>query len=213
MRVTLQALAAVLGGTQSLHTNSMDEALALPSAIAARTALRTQQIIAYESGVANTVDPTGGSYAIESMTDEIEAVASEYIRTIDTLGGMLRAIETGYVQREITESAYKLQKSIEAGETVVVGVNRFATDGPHRLELLAVDEAAAKSQRRALEKLRAERHSETVRCSLDRLQQSARGPENLLPHILDAVDALATVGEISDCLRSVFGEFHESIVG
>jgi len=212
VRVTVQALAAVLGGTQSLHTNSMDEALALPSAIAARTALRTQQIMAYESGVANTVDPVGGSYAVESLTNEIEAAAVEYIRKIDSLGGMLRAIESGYVQTEITESAYKLQRSIETGESVVVGVNRFTTDEPHRLELLAVDEAVAGHQREMLNKLRSERNPEVLRKSLDRLEQAARGRENLLPYILDAVNAPATVGEISDCLRRVFGEFRQSIV-
>jgi len=212
VRVTLQALAAVLGGTQSLHTNSMDEALALPSTMAAQTALRTQQIIAYESGVANTVDPTAGSYAIESLTDEIEAAASEYIRTIDALGGMLRAIDTGYVQREVTESAYELQKRIETGDAVVVGVNRFTTGESHRLELLSVDETVAERQRQMLKKLRSERHPEILTRSLDRLRQAAGGQENLLPGILDSVNALATVGEISDCLRSVFGEFRESVV-
>ncbi len=212
VRVTLQALAAVLGGTQSLHTNSMDEALALPSAAAARIALRTQQIIAHESGVANTVDPTAGSYAIETLTDEIEAAASDYIRRIDALGGMLRAIETGYVQREVTEASYRSQKSIESGEAVVVGVNRFVTGEPHRLELLSVDEAVAERQCRSLKRLRAERNTGALKNALERLRQAARGRVNLLPHILDAVNALATVGEISDCLRGVFGEFHEFVV-
>ena len=142
VRVTLQALAAVLGGAQSLHTNSLDEALALPSASAVQTALRTQQVLAFESGVANTVDPVGGSYAVETMTDEIEAKASDYIKKIDAMGGMLKAIENGYIQREIQESAYRFQKSVDAGETVIVGVNRFTSDSSHPVETLLVDEKA-----------------------------------------------------------------------
>jgi methylmalonyl-CoA mutase N-terminal domain/subunit len=212
VRVTIQALAAVLGGTQSLHTNSLDEALALPSEVAVRTALRTQQILAYESGVANTVDPTGGAYAIEDLTDEIEAGAKEYIRKIDALGGMLRAIETGYVQREIQESAYRYQRGVESGEKVIVGVNKFASETATAVDLLVVNEQVGESRRQALKELRAERKAQAVEQSLLRLQNAAAGKENLLPHILEAVESLATVGEISDCLREVFGEYRESVV-
>jgi methylmalonyl-CoA mutase N-terminal domain/subunit len=212
VRVTLQALAAVLGGTQSLHTNSLDEALALPSATAARTALRTQQILAYESGVAHVVDPVGGSYATEALTDGIEAEAAEYIRRIDAMGGMLRAIETGYVQREIQESSYRAQKAIEAGESVIVGVNRFRSEAQKPIELLVVDETAGESQRENVRRLRAARDSAAVSRSFDRLSQAARGRENLLPFILGAVESQATVGEISDCLRKVFGEYKESVI-
>ncbi len=212
VRVTLQALAAVLGGTQSLHTNSLDEALALPSATAARTALRTQQILAYESGVAHVVDPVGGSYAIEALTDGIEAEAAEYIRRIDAMGGMLRAIETGYVQREIQESSYRAQKAIEAGDSVIVGVNRFRSEEQKAVELLVVDETAGESQRESLRRLRAARDGAALSRSLDRLSQAARGRENLLPFILGAVELQATVGEISDCLRKVFGEYKESVI-
>jgi methylmalonyl-CoA mutase, N-terminal domain len=212
VRVTIQALAAVLGGTQSLHTNSMDEALALPSTLAARTALRTQQILAFESGVANTPDPLGGAYAVEALTDEMEAAAAEYIGKIDALGGMLRAIETGYVQREITESSYALQSSIEAGATVVVGVNRFAGDEPNRLELLRVDETIAEEQVKSVAELRRLRDPATWSAALANLRDAARGHGNLMPCIIDAVDALATLGEISDCLRTVFGEFQEFVV-
>jgi methylmalonyl-CoA mutase N-terminal domain/subunit len=212
VRVTVQALAAVLGGTQSLHTNSLDEALALPSEIAVRTALRTQQILACESGVANTVDPTGGAYAIEDLTDEIEAGAVEYIRKIDALGGMLRAIETGYVQREIQESAYRHQRGVESGEKVIVGVNKFASETATAVDLLVVDERVGENQRQALKGLRAERNAEVMEQSLLRLRNAAAGKENLLPHILEAVESLATVGEISGCLREVFGEYRESVV-
>ena len=212
VRVTLQALAAVLGGTQSLHTNSLDEALALPSATAARIALRTQQILAYESGVAQTVDPVGGSHAVEALTDKIEAEAAEYIRRIDALGGMLRAIETGYVQREIQESAYQAQRAVESGESAIVGVNRFRSEEQKPVDLLVVDETAGESQRESVRKLRATRDSAAVAASLDRLKRGAEGRGNLLPFILDSVESLATVGEISDCLRAVFGEYRESVV-
>jgi methylmalonyl-CoA mutase N-terminal domain/subunit len=212
VRVTLQALAAVLGGTQSLHTNSLDEALALPSETAARTALRTQQILACESGVARTVDPVGGSYAIEEMTDRIEAEAEEYIRKIDALGGMQRAIELGYIQREIQESAYRYQTGIESGEIVIVGVNRFNSKEQPRIELLVVDEAVGESQRRNMENLRRERDDAGSAKALENLRRVAAGNDNLVPHILAAVEALATVGEISDALRNVFGEYKESVV-
>jgi methylmalonyl-CoA mutase N-terminal domain/subunit len=212
VRVAIQALAALLGGAQSLHTNSLDEALALPSELAVRTALRTQQILAHESGVAQTVDPVGGSYAVEALTDEIEAAAARYIRKIDDLGGMLRAIELGYVQREIQEAAYRHQKSMESGETVLVGMNRFAGGAPAPRELHVVDESVGRDQRRSLEGLRKARDEQNVRESLRRLRIAAEGEENLLPRVLDAVDSLATIGEISDCLRSVFGEYRESVV-
>jgi methylmalonyl-CoA mutase N-terminal domain/subunit len=210
VRVAIQALAAVLGGTQSLHTNSMDEALALPSAAAARTALRTQQILAYESGVANTVDPVGGSYAIEALTEEIAAEAERYLREIDAMGGMLRAIERGYVQREIQESSYRFQMQVEKGEKVIVGVNRFTTAESQPIELLVVDERVGEAQARRLAELRATRDAAATDMALARLCAAARGEENLMPPILQAVEALATVGEISASLRSVFGVYRES---
>jgi methylmalonyl-CoA mutase N-terminal domain/subunit len=212
VRVALQALSAVLGGTQSLHTNSLDEALALPGENAARTALRTQQILAYESGVANTVDPLGGCYAIETMTDEIEAEAHEYIQRIDALGGAVRAIEIGYIQREIQESAYRFQKSVETGESVIVGVNRFAASESAPVDLLTVDEAVVENQRRYLQELRRTRDNHAAGKALDRLKQAATGRENLMPFILDAVESRATIGEISDALRTVFGEYRETAV-
>jgi methylmalonyl-CoA mutase N-terminal domain/subunit len=211
VRVTLQALAAVLGGTQSLHTNALDEALALPSAETARIALRTQQILGYESGIANTVDPLGGSYAIEQLTDEIEAEAEAYIKKIDDMGGMLRAIETGYVQREIQESAYVQQRSIESGERIIVGVNRFAGTESSPIELLRVDESVGAEQRKQVQQLRSTRNPQRVSTALSRLSVAAGHHENLMPFIVDAVEALATVGEISDCLRTVFGEYKEFV--
>jgi methylmalonyl-CoA mutase N-terminal domain/subunit len=211
VRVAIQALAAVLGGTQSLHTNSMDEALALPSAVAARTALRTQQILACETGVTNTVDPTGGSYAIETMTDAIEADAKRYLHEIDAMGGMLRAIERGYVQREIQESSYRFQMQVESGENVIVGVNRFTAAESHPIELLVVDERVGEVQCRRLSEMRAGRDATATESALGRLRAAARGEENLMPPILQAVEALATVGEISDCLRGVFGLYRESV--
>jgi len=212
VRVTIQALAAVLGGTQSLHTNSLDEALALPSELAVRTALRTQQILAYESGVANTADPTGGSYAIEEMTAELEAGAAEYIRKIDALGGMLRAIECGYVQREIQESSYRHQRAVESGENIIVGVNKFISGTSSPVDLLVVDGRVGENQCQALGELRASRDAEAVLKSLQKLRSAAAGRENLLPFILEAVESLATVGEISDCLHAVFGAYCESVV-
>jgi len=212
VRVTLQALAAVLGGTQSLHTNSLDEALALPSESAARIALRTQQILAYETGVANTVDPLGGCYTIEAMTDQLEAEAEQYIQKIDALGGAVRAIETGYIQREIQESAYRFQKSVETGESVIVGVNRFAGNETAPLDLLTVDESVAQNQRQSLQELRHTRNSPAVDRALNQLKLTASGRENLMPFILESVDALATVGEISDALRTVFGEYRETAI-
>jgi methylmalonyl-CoA mutase, N-terminal domain len=212
VRVTLQALAAVLGGTQSLHTNSLDEALALPGENAARIALRTQQILAHESGVANTVDPLGGCYAIETMTDQIEAEAHDYIQRIDALGGAVRAIEIGYIQREIQESAYRFQKSVETGESVIVGVNRLTVCESAPMDLLTVDEAVTERQRRSLQELRQTRDNHVARHALERLTQAATGKNNLMPFILDAVDSLATIGEISDSLRTVFGEYRETAI-
>jgi methylmalonyl-CoA mutase N-terminal domain/subunit len=211
VRVTLQALAAVLGGTQSLHTNSMDEALALPSEMAVHTALRTQQILAYESGVANTVDATGGSYAIEQMTNQIEDEARRYILKIDSMGGVLKAVECGYIQREIQDAAYRFQKRVEVCEDVIVGVNRYADSESKPIEILIVNEAVGEEQCRKLAELRAARDNEAVRRALQRLRLAARGRENLMPPILKAVKTLATVGEISDGLRSVFGVYHESV--
>jgi methylmalonyl-CoA mutase N-terminal domain/subunit len=211
VRVTLQALAAVLGGTQSLHTNSRDEALGLPTTDAALLALRTQQVIAYESGVADTVDPLAGAYCVEVLTDEIEARAEAYIRKIDEMGGMLAAIESGYVQREIQDSAYKTQLAVEAGSQVVVGVNQFAVDADVHVPLLVVDPQSEVEQVERLREVRSQRDGERVSRALSVLTDVARGAENLMPCILEAVEAYATVGEISNSLRSVFGEYAESV--
>ncbi|HET7841082.1 MAG TPA: methylmalonyl-CoA mutase family protein, partial [Terriglobia bacterium] len=211
-RVTLQALAAVLGGAQSLHTNARDEALALPTEASALIALRTQQIIAHESGAANTVDPVGGSYVIEKLTDEIENGAREYLGKIAALGGMLRAIETGYVQREIQQAAFEYQRQIESGERVVVGVNRYATEGSGKPPLLKIDPEIERGQVERLRKLRARRNAALVAATLGEIEVAARSKANLLPAIFNAVKAYATVGEISDVLRKVFGEYQESVV-
>jgi methylmalonyl-CoA mutase N-terminal domain/subunit len=210
VRTTIQALAAVLGGTQSLHTNSMDEALALPTESAARVALRTQQVIAYESGVVETADPLGGSYAIEHLTDEIEEAAVEYLKKIDTMGGMLRAIETGYVQREIQEAAYRYQKAVEAQEQVVVGVNRFQLEEEPPVNVLRIDPALEQAQVERLRALRERRETATVTAALTKLKQAATTDENLLPRILECVEAYATVGEISNTLREIWGEYRET---
>src|SRR5512132_65317 len=207
VRTTIQALAAVLGGTQSLHTNAMDEALALPTEEAARVALRTQQVIASESGVADTVDPLAGSYAIEHLTDEIEDRASNYLERIDAMGGMLRAIETGYVQRESQESAYRYQRAIEQDESVVVGVNRFQSEEGSAIPTLRVNPAIEQQQVERLRAVRERRDSAAVETTLAKLEAAARGTENLLPLILESVEAYATVGEISNRLRSVWGEY------
>ena len=210
VRTTIQALAAVLGGTQSLHTNSMDEALALPTESAARLALRTQQVIAYESGVVETADPLGGSYAIEHLTDEIEEHALEYLKKIDTMGGMLRAIETGYVQREIQEAAYRYQKAVEAQEQVVVGVNRFQLEEEPPVNVLRIDPALEQAQVERVRALRERRNTSAVTNALAKLQQAATTDENLLPRILECVEAYATVGEISNTLREIWGEYRET---
>jgi methylmalonyl-CoA mutase N-terminal domain/subunit len=210
VRTTIQALAAVLGGTQSLHTNSMDEALALPTENAARVALRTQQVIAYESGVVDTADPLAGSYAIEHLTDDIEAQALEYLEKIEALGGMLRAIETGYVQREIQESAYRYQKAVETQEQVVVGVNRFQIEAEAPINVLRIDPALEQAQVERVRALRARRDAPLTTAALSQLEAAAKTDENLLPHILAAVEAYATVGEISNTLRRVWGEYRET---
>ncbi|MCB0021770.1 MAG: methylmalonyl-CoA mutase, partial [Caldilinea sp.] len=208
VRVTIQALSAVLGGTQSLHTNSKDEALALPTQKSVEIALRTQQIIAYESGAADTVDPLAGSYYVEWLTDEIERRADEYIAKIDELGGALRAVEEGFVQREIQDAAYRAQRAVEKGDDVVVGVNRFQTDEHNEGELLRVDESVRINQVAALAKLRAERDNDAVQEILGRIGQAASEPQApIMPLIVEAVEAYATLGEICDTLRGVFGEY------
>ncbi len=212
VRVALQCLAAVLGGCQSLHANALDEALALPTEDAALLALRTQQIIAHETGVVNTIDPAAGSYAIEKLTDEIEAGAREYIAKIDALGGMLKAIEAGYVQQEIQKAAYEYQRAIEAGEQVVVGVNRFQAEEERSIPTLHIDPEIERSQVARLKALRARRDAAKAQAALDEVERRARGAENLMPAILAAVESYATVGEISDALRRPFGEYHESVV-
>jgi methylmalonyl-CoA mutase N-terminal domain/subunit len=209
VRVALQALAAVLGGTQSLHTNSRDEALALPTEESARIALRTQQIIAAETGVANTIDPAGGAYAVEQRTNQIEDEARGLLERIDALGGTLAAIETGFIQREIQEAAYRAQQAIDSGASVVVGVNRFTSDEPAPVELHRLDPETERRQAERVRRVRASRGRARWQAALDRVAETARGPENLVPPILEAVEAQATVGEISDTLRGVFGEHRE----
>jgi methylmalonyl-CoA mutase, N-terminal domain len=211
VRVTLQALAAVLGGTQSLHTNSRDEALGLPTEESARIALRTQQIIANESGAADVIDPLGGSYLVESMTDEIEGRAEAYIRKIDEMGGMVRAISKGYVQREIQEAAYAWQRQVEAKEQVVVGVNAYRSDDPP-VTVMKVDPALEERQVATLKAFRAQRNATATKQALEAVGAAAKGRDNLMPVILSAVKAEATLGEISDALRDVFGEYRETVV-
>jgi len=210
-RVALQALAAVLGGTQSLHTNSMDEALALPSEHAVMVALRTQQVIGFESGAADTIDPLAGSYVVEHLTDEIERRARIYLEKIEAMGGALNAIETGYIQREIQESAFQAQKSIENGETVVVGVNAFGTQDTPPLQLLKVDPAIEQAQRAKLADLRRRRDKAAVQSSLGKLAQAADGQENLMPILIEAVEHNVTLGEICDRLRQAWGEYRAPI--
>jgi methylmalonyl-CoA mutase N-terminal domain/subunit len=213
VRVAVQAMAAVLGGTQSLHTNGRDEALALPTEDSARIALRTQQIIAHESGVANTVDPLGGSWHVERLTDAIEAGAAALIDRIDAAGGTLRAIETGLIQRQIQEAAYATQQAIDSGESVVVGVNRFATGERPTVEVFALDAGVEGEQVARVRALRAARDQADWRSALDAVASAARGGGNLVPPIIAAVEARATVGEIADTMRGVFGEYREVAVG
>jgi methylmalonyl-CoA mutase, N-terminal domain len=212
VRVALQSLAAVLGGCQSLHANALDEALALPTENSALLALRTQQIVAQETGVTNTIDPLAGSYAIEKLTSEIEAGARDYIAKIDAMGGMLRAIEAGYVQQEIQKSAYDYQRAVDSGEQVVVGVNRFQTEGKRPIPTLRIDPQIERSQIARLKALRARRDSAKSQAALAEVERCARSEENLMPAILAAVESDATVGEISDALRRPFGEYQESVV-
>lgn len=212
IRVTIQTLAAVLGGTQSLHTNSKDEALALPTEDSVRIALRTQQVVAYESGVTETVDPLAGSYYIEAMTNDIEAKAMEYIKKIDDMGGAAKAIERGYIQKEIQESAYKYQMEIEAGDRIVVGMNKFQIKEAAPKGLLRVDPAVGELQRKKLEALRAERDNNKVNQSLEALNKAAQTDENLMPFIIEAVRNYATLGEICQVLRNVFGEYQQSVI-
>jgi methylmalonyl-CoA mutase N-terminal domain/subunit len=210
VRVALQALAAVLGGTQSLHTNSLDEALALPTEKSVQIALRTQQIIAYESGAADSADPLAGAYAIENMTDEIERRAAEYIARIDEIGGAIAAIERGYVQQEIQDASYAWQKSVEADEQVVVGLNKFRSTKPEaEPDLLKIDDSVEKAKVKDLADLRATRDNDAVRAARERLTAAARGTENVMPAILDCVRCYTTLGEIADTMRAVFGEHRE----
>lgn len=212
VRVAIQALAAVLGGCQSLHTNSLDEALALPTEDSALIALRTQQIIANETGVANTIDPVAGSFAIETLTNEIESGAVAYIQKIDAMGGMLKAIESGFVQSEIQKAAYDFQRAVEKKEQIVVGVNDFIAEEERGVPTLRIDAEIEKSQIARLQALRAKRNASRVQSALNELKRRASTNENLLPTILNAIESYATVGEISDALRHVFGEYQESVI-
>lgn len=212
MRVTMQALAAVLGGTQSLHTNSRDEALALPTEDSVRIALRTQQVIAYESGAADSIDPLAGSFLVESLTDQIEQAAQEYIEKIDQLGGAVEAISRGFQQKEIQDSAYAYQKSIEKNELIIVGVNKFTVQEPPPTGLLKVKEEVEISQKKSLAEMRAGRDDAAVKTALMQLETAAKGCDNLMPHILTAVKTYATLGEIADVFRGVFGKHTETVV-
>ena len=211
VRVALQALAAVLGGAQSLHCNGRDEALAIPTEDSAAIALRTQQILLHESGVANTVDPVGGSYTIEERTNAIEAGANALLDRIDALGGTLTAIETGYIQREIRESAYRAQQAIDSGDSIVVGVNSYTADaGGHKVDVFRIDPEMEQTQIDRVRELRASRSQTSWQQALDAVERAARGSDNLVPAVIDAVDSRATVGEIADTLRRVFGEYQSA---
>ncbi len=211
IRTAIEALAAVLGGCQSLHTNGRDEALGLPTEESARLALRTQQVIAHETGITATPDPAGGAFAIESLADEIESRAAQYIERIDALGGMVRAIEQGYVQKEIQNAAYQYQKEVESGERVIVGVNRYVQAGPAPIPVFRVDPEIERTQAERIRTLRARRDRDRAARALDQVEAAARSTANLLPPILEAVESCATLGEISDRLRSVFGEYRETV--
>ena len=212
VRVAIQALAAVLGGTQSLHTNSMDEALALPSEHAVTVALRTQQIIAHESGVANTIDPLGGAYAIEALTDRIERQAYDYFERIEAAGGVIPAIERGFFQQEIADAAYRYQREIDERRRITVGVNAFASDEPLQIPLLKMDPQGYEKQRTRLAQVREDRDSGAVGQALDRLRVAAQTTENTMPHILGAVRVYATLQEIMDVFREVFGLYREPMI-
>jgi methylmalonyl-CoA mutase, N-terminal domain len=211
VRTAIQALAAVLGGTQSLHTNGYDEALALPTEEAARIALRTQQIIASESGVANTTDPFAGSYSIESLTNEVERQVRSYFGRIETMGGMLAAIENGWVQQEIQNAAYDHQRAVDAQQAIVVGVNRFTRDDEPPIPTLHMDEELERNQVERVRALRSRRDPQPWQTALNRVRDHARSGANLMPSILEAVEARATVGEIASTLREIFGEYRESV--
>jgi len=208
----LQAMSAVLGGTQSLHTNSFDEALALPTEDSARIALRTQQIIGYESGVTAAIDPLAGSYYVEQLTNEIENRASEYIGKIDTIGGMLKAIEQGFVQQEIQNAAYEFQKSVDSKEQILVGVNAFAVDHEKPVSLQKIDPELERRQVERLRAFRVKRDQEKTSAAVRKVDETARAGGNLMPVIVDAVESNATIGEICDAMRAVFGEYKEVMV-
>jgi len=212
VRTAIQAMAAVLGGTQSLHTNSFDEALALPTEQSARIALRTQQIIAFESGAPQTIDPLAGSYYVESLTNEIEKRASEYLAKIESLGGMLKAIERGYVQQEIQNAAYEYQQAVDREQAIVVGVNRFQVEQERSVPIQRIDETLERKQVERVRAVRAKRDPKTWQAAIQAVEDTARGGENLMPRILAAVEANATVGEISDAMRHVYGEYKEAVV-
>jgi len=212
VRTAIQAMAAVLGGTQSLHTNSFDEALSLPTEQAARIALRTQQVVAYETGVPNTVDPLAGSYFVESLTEEIEKNAKAYLAKIDAVGGMLKAIERGFVQQEIQNAAYEYQRAVDAGEAIVVGVNRFEQEQDKPVPIQRINEKLERQQIERVRALRAERNESSWKQAITAIQDSARSGDNLMPRIFAAVEANATVGEIADAMRQVFGEYRETVV-
>ena len=211
VRVAIQALASVLGGTQSLHTNSMDEALGLPTEKAATIALRTQQIIAHESGVADVIDPLGGSFFVEKLTDDVEKAASDYIERIENLGGVVKCIESGWIQREIQGAAYKFQRDVESKAEVVVGVNDFTQSSKEKIDILRISESVAREQIERLKAFKAKRDPAVVAAALDRLREAANGEDNLMPILIDAVERNVTLGEISDALRQVFGLYKETI--
>jgi len=212
VRVTIQTLAAVLGGTQSLHTNSRDEALALPNEDSVRIALRTQQIVANESGIANTIDPLAGSYYIENLTDQIETDAVDYINKIDLLGGVINAIESGFIQMEIQKAAYKYEMEVESGERVIVGVNKFHVKEAELKGLLKINPRVQQEQIKFLSKIKSERNSDSVNLALNKLKSAAEGNDNLMPFIVDAVKNYASIGEICNTMRDVFGEYKEHVI-
>ena len=207
-RVTIQAMSAVLGGTQSLHTNGFDEAIALPTEEAARIALRTQQIIAFESGITDTVDPLAGSYFVEALTNEVEAAAWDYIHKIDAMGGSVDAIEQGYLQNEIAASAYKYQKDIQTGEKVIVGVNKFTSEEAPLKDVFTVDDSIRQLQIDKINKVKSERDNDKVQNLLKKLDEHARADVNVMPVILESAESYATLGEIADTMRNVFGEYN-----
>jgi len=209
VRTTLQALAAVLGGTQSLHTNSMDETYALPTEAAAKVALRTQQIIAEESGAGSVVDPLGGSYYIEALTDQIEAEALAYIRKIDDMGGIVRAVELGFPQKEIADSAFRFQQRVERGERTIVGINKHADEDEDAIPLLAIAEEVERKQKERARSLKASRDTDAARRAADAVRRACAGDENIVPVVLDAVKAKVTLGEVSDIFREVFGVYRD----